>query len=79
MIGDNYPFMKNEWEKDNKEYTPEETIKILTKAQMYYHLKKAIKRYGLEGTEEVVKRVYNTVPKLKEQMLNMLWEIWKGL
>ena len=60
-------------------YTPEEAIKVLTKAQMYRHLKEAIKRYGLERTEDVIKSAYNTVPKLKEQMLAMLSEIWKGL
>lgn len=32
----------------------------------------AIKRYGIEGTEEVIKRVYSRVPKLKDYMLNQL-------
>ena len=33
----------------------------------------AIKRYGVEGTEQVIKRVYNQVPKLRDYMLEQLW------
>jgi len=53
--------------------------KVLTKAQMYEYVKKTVKRYGLERTEEIIKEVYKTVPGLQEQILAMLYEVWKGL
>ena len=71
--GDNYPHFSQE------DYTPEEAIKSLTKAQIYNNLKKAVKRYGLDRTEDIIKINYKTVPKLKGQMLEVLYEIWKGL
>lgn len=72
MLGDNYPFI----DKNKKEYTPEEAIKILTKAKMYDHIKDCIKNNGLERTEDMIKENYNTVPKLREQMLEVLYFIW---
>lgn len=75
MLGDNYPFIKDEWGKDKKEhYTPEDIVKIDT----YKHIKNAIKRYGLEGTEEVIKRIYSHNSKARDYMLKTLYEIWKG-
>ena len=75
MLGDNYPYWLFE---KKEEYTKEEVVEVLTNAQMYDYLKEAIKRYGLEGTEEIIKRVYNTLPKLRQDYLKMLYEIWKG-
>jgi len=74
-MGENYPFI----DKNKEGYTPEEAIKVLTKAQMYEYVKKTVKRYGLERTEEIIKEVYKTVPGLQEQILAMLYEVWKGL
>ncbi len=37
-------------------------------------LDKAIKQYGLEGTEEVIKRVYSSIPKLRDHMLTAFWK-----
>jgi len=71
-LGENYPFIDNRKEG----YTPEEAIKILTEAQIYNEIKKCIKQNGLEGTEDVVKRAYSTVPKLREKMLRILYLIW---
>lgn len=34
----------------------------------------AIKRYGVEGTEQVIKRVYKQTPKLQKYMLEQLWK-----
>jgi len=71
-MGENYPFI----DKRKEEYTPEEAIKILTEAQMYNEIKKCIEHNGLEGTEDVIKRAYSTVPKLREKMLRILYLIW---
>lgn len=76
MLGDNYPFMKDE---EKEGYTLKEAVSILSKAKIYYETKRAIKRYGLERTEDIIKRVYKTLPKLRENFLKMLYEIWKGL
>lgn len=35
---------------------------------------RAIKRYGLEGTDEAIKRVYKLMPKTRDLMLNELWK-----
>ena len=73
-------YFKNLFENcEGKEgYTPKEAIKILTKARMYEHIKVCIKNNGLEGAEEVIKKVYKTAPKLRVKMLKVLYEVWKG-
>ena len=35
---------------------------------------KAIKRYGLEGTEDKIKSVYKLMPNIKKLMLEELWK-----
>jgi len=34
----------------------------------------AIAYYGIEGTEEVIKRVYGNMPKIKNTLLDALWK-----
>ena len=41
-------------------------------------IKNAIERYGVEGCEEVIKRVYKRVPKLQKYMLEQLWKRIRG-
>ena len=75
MLGDNYPH----WVRyDFGYYMPKEIKKILSKTQMYDYIRDCIRKNGLEGAEEVIKRVYNTVPKIRQDYLQMLYEIWKG-
>ena len=71
MLKDNYPYIRKEY------YTSEEAIKILSKAKMYENLKKAVKRYGLEGTEDIIKINYNTIPKMREILLETLYSMWR--
>ena len=71
-------FEDNQFQFEEKGYSIEEAIRILSEARMYESLKKAVKKYGLEGTEEVIKNVYSSSPKLKEKMLEALHYIWKG-
>jgi len=73
-MGENYPFI----DKSKEQYTPKEALKVLGKAKMYDHIKNCIKDNGLEGTEDMIKENYNTVPKLQEKMLKMLYLIWTG-
>lgn len=69
---------ENNWKKDNeKGYTPEEAIRILGEAQILENLRKAVKKYGLEGTEDVIKGVYKNSPTLRDKFLKILYEIWK--
>lgn len=63
---------------EEKDYSLKEAISILSEARMYESLKEAVKKYGLEGTEEIIKNVYSSSPKLKEKMLEALHYIWKG-
>lgn len=37
---------------------------------------RAIAFYGIEGTEEVIKRIYSDIPKIKE---NLLYEYYKKI
>ena len=66
MLGDNYPVFNND-----------EIAKEAIRTSAYNHLKKAIKRYGLEGTEDTIKRVYIN-QKTRDYLLEILHEIWKG-
>jgi len=67
MLGDNYPQFNNE------EGLAEEAVKL----NAYENIKKAIERYGLERTEDVIKINYKNMPKAKELLLKTLYEIWK--
>lgn len=55
-------------------YTLEETVRILSKARAYNNIRKAIKEYGLEGTEDKIKELY--ADKIQEYLLEILYEIW---
>jgi len=37
-------------------------------------IERAISFYGIEGTEEVIKRVYSKIPKMRNLMLKELWK-----
>jgi len=41
-------------------------------------LEKAIKHYGLEGTDEAIKRAYKLHPTIQKLMLEELWKKIKG-
>lgn len=69
-FGDNYPQFNNE-------HIPEELAKEAIKSNAYENIKKAIKRYGLEGTEDKIKELYNNT-KTQRYLLKILYEIWKG-
>jgi len=66
MLGDNFPQFY-------KKYTPEDIIKL----SAYDNVRKAIKQYGLERTEDIIKEVY-TNPKTRDYLLKVLYEIWKS-
>lgn len=72
MLGDNYPIFDDEYS-----YSSEELAKFAVKFDTYEKIKSAIQQYGLEGTEEVIKRVYTNL-KTQESLLKILYEIWKG-
>lgn len=40
-------------------------------------LKSAFKRYGIEGTEQKIKEIYNTMPTLRDYMLKEYYNIIK--
>ena len=74
MLGDNYPVFDNE-----HLYTPEELANFAIKFDSYNEIKKVIRRCGLEGTEDMIKKVYQNVPGARDYMLKRLYEIWRGL
>ena len=71
MLGDNYPIFF-------KDYVPDELVKKAIKIDAYNHLKGAVKQYGLEHTEDIIKRVYSN-PQTRDYMLKILHAIWKGI
>lgn len=52
-----------------------ELIKWALDKDVKSYIYKAFKRYGIEGTENKIKEVYELVPKMKEYMLNKYYEI----
>jgi predicted component of type VI protein secretion system len=48
------------------------------KFNAYKNVREAIKQYGLEGTEDKIKEIYQKQPRIKELLLKTLYEIWKG-
>lgn len=62
---------------ENKEYyTRKEAIESLIEAKIYYRVKECIKQNGLERAEDIIKEIYNTIPKLRERLLKTLYFIW---
>jgi len=45
----------------------------ITQLMIQESVQNAIKIYGLEGTDEAIKRVYKFHSKIQELMLNELW------
>lgn len=50
-------------------YTKKELIRLVIEHDVYLNIKKAMKYYGIEGTEDAIKRAYSVMPTLKDIML----------
>lgn len=61
-----------------KYYTKEQVIKWAIECDLYQHVKKAMNHYGIEATEDAIKRAYNAMPKLRNNMLRVYKEIING-
>lgn len=59
------------------EFSKDRLIQEGLKLTAYEHIRGAIKEYGLEGTEDKIREVYNN-PDVKDFLLTVLYEIWKG-
>jgi hypothetical protein len=51
------------------------TDEELTRAMMEYRVKEAMKAFGLEGAEEVIRRVYGGNKDLRDRMLQVYNDI----
>lgn len=60
---------------EKKYYTKKEVIEWAIKEDAKRNIRKAFKHYGIEGTEEAIKRVYKVMPKLKSYMLETYKEV----
>lgn len=47
--------------------------------EMLYHIERAVKNWGIEGTEEKLKELYNNRPQLKYQYLSIFYELYPFL
>lgn len=74
MLGDNFPQFADEFNNEER-YTPKELAEKAIKIDSYENIKKAINRYGLEGTEDKIKELYSN-PKTREYLLKTLYFIW---
>jgi hypothetical protein len=64
---------------DNKEYyTKEEVIIWAIRQDAIKHIKEALQRYGIEGTEEKILDIYKHMPKLRDYLLCLYKEIIYG-
>ena len=59
---------------ENKEYY---TIKDIVKLDTIYEIKRAFKKFGIEGTEQKINELYRFVPKYRDYMLQIYKEILK--
>ena len=41
----------------------------ITDVLAYYNIKRAFKKYGIEGTEQKIKEVYANMPTIRDHML----------
>ena len=57
---------------ERKEYY---TLKDIIKLDAIFEIKKAFKRYGIEGTEQKLKELYRLMPTYRNYMLKTYKEI----
>lgn len=62
---------------DKKYYTIDEAISILIQIDTENQIRKAVSESGIEGTEDMIKRVYTRHPKIKSNMLKTLHKLYK--
>lgn len=63
---------------ENKDYyTKEEVILWAIKQDAIKHIKEAMARYGIEGTEEKIIDLYKHTPKLRDYLLETYREVIK--
>jgi len=46
-------------------------INLIIDQTILFHLNKAFKEYGIEGTEQKIKEIYATMPTIKERYLQI--------
>lgn len=57
---------------ENKEYY---TIKDIIKLDAIFQIKRAFKRFGIEGTEQKIKEIYKFMSKCRDYLLEIYREI----
>lgn len=62
---------------EEKYYTLNEAISILIKVELEKQLVRAVKDWGIEGTEDKILKIYAQNPKLRDNMLNTLHKLYK--
>jgi hypothetical protein len=60
---------------DKEYYTKEEVILWAIKQDAIKHVKEAMSRYGIEGTEEKIIDLYKHTPKLRDYLLKTYQEV----
>jgi hypothetical protein len=60
---------------DKEDYTKEEVIIWAIKQDALKHVKEAMSRYGIEGTEEKIIDLYKHTPKLRDYLLKTYQEV----
>lgn len=58
-------------------YTKKEVILWALEQDTIRHIKKAMARYGIEGTEEKIKELYKLMPKCRDYMLSIYYNLIK--
>ena len=54
-------------------YTLEEIIKL----DAIHRMNKTMKQYGIEGVEDKVKEIYSQMPKLRDYLLDIIYNLWR--
>jgi len=62
-----------------EQYNIEEIGNKVIQDNAYQDIRKAIKVYGLEYTEDKIKEIYQNKLKIQEILLKTLYEIWKRI
>lgn len=60
------------------DYNLEDVLRDDVQKQIIYQIYKCFKVHGIEGTIEVIERVYSNMPCLKELWLKEYWKIIRG-
>lgn len=73
-----FEIMKEQLVKGEEKAFLESVVKFDAEQDAIRNILKAVKVFGIEGTEDKIKDLYSTTPKLRDFMLEQYYKLFRG-